>query len=41
LDIPAIKAILANQRWNIDETSVMKGYDLNDLIVSHVKKRKI
>jgi len=41
LDIPAIRAIPANQRWNINETGVMEGYGLNGLVVGHAEKRKI
>ena len=41
LDIPAIRAIPANQRWNMDETGVMEGYGLNGLVVGHAEKRKI
>ena len=41
LDIPAIRAIPASQRWNMDETGVMKGYGLNVLVVGHAEKRKI
>src|ERR1700712_1111053 len=41
LDISAIRAIPANQRWNMDETGVMEGYGLNGLVVGHAEKRKI
>src|ERR1700712_2247245 len=40
LDMPAIRAIPANQRWNKDETGVMEGYGLNGLVVCHAEKRK-
>ncbi len=41
LEIPAIKAIPASQRWNIDETGVMEGYGLNGFVVGHAEKRKV
>ena len=41
LDIPAIRAIPANQRWNMDETGVMEGYGLNGYIVGNAEIRKI
>src|ERR1700712_2894714 len=41
LDILAIRAIPANQRWNKAETGIMEGYGLNGLVVGHVEKRKI
>ena len=41
LEIPAIRAISASQRWNMDETGIMEGYDLNRLVVGHAEKRKV
>src|ERR1700712_5681860 len=41
LDIPEVRAIPANKRWNMDETGTMEGYSLNGLVVGHVEKRKI
>ena len=41
LEIPAIKAIPASQRWNMDETGIMEGYGLNGFIVGHAGKRKV
>ncbi len=41
LEIPAIKAIPANQRWNMDETGVMEGYGLNRYVVGSIEIRKI
>lgn len=41
LDIPAIRAIPANQRWNMDETGVMEGYGLNGYVVGSAETRKI
>jgi hypothetical protein len=41
LEIPAIKAIPASQRWNMDETGIMEGYGLNGLVVGHAEKRKV
>ncbi|RKF81401.1 hypothetical protein GcM3_036032, partial [Golovinomyces cichoracearum] len=41
LEIPAIRAIPANQRWNMDETGVMEGYGLNGYVVGSVETRKI
>jgi len=41
LEIPAIRAIPASQRWNMNETGIMEGYDLNELVVGHAEKRKV
>lgn len=41
LEIPAIKAILTSQRWNINETGIMENYGLNGFIVRHARKRKV
>lgn len=41
LDIPAIRAIPANQRWNMDETGVMEGYGLNGYVVGSAETRKV
>ena len=41
LEIPAIRAILASQRWNMDETGIMEGYGLNGLVIGHAEKRKV
>ena len=41
LEIPAIKAIPASQRWNMDETSIMEGYGLNGYVIGNAKSRKI
>ena len=41
LEIPAIKAIPASQRWNMDETGIMEGYGLNEFVVGHAGKRKV
>jgi len=41
LEILAIRAIPASQRWNMDETGIMEGYGLNELVVRHAKKRKV
>lgn len=41
LEIPAIRAIPASQRWNMDETGIMEGYGLNGLVVGHAEKRKV
>ena len=41
LDIPAIRAIPANQRWNIDETGVIEGYSLNGYVIGSIETRKV
>ena len=41
LDVPAIRAIPASQRWNMDETGIIEGYGLNGLVVGHAKKHKV
>ena len=41
LEIPAIRAIPASQRWNMDKTGIMEGYGLNGLVVGHAEKRKV
>ena len=41
LDIPAIRAIPANQRWNMDEAGIMEGYGLNGYVVGSVEIRKV
>ena len=41
LDIPAVRAIPANQRWNMDETGIMEGYGLNGYVVGSAEIRKV
>ena len=41
LEIPAIKIIKAENRWNIDEAGVMEGQGLNGLVVGSAKRRFI
>jgi len=41
LKIPVIRAIPASQRWNINKTSIIKGYGLNELVIRHAEKRKV
>ena len=36
-----IKAIPANQRWNMDETGIMEGYGLNGYVVGSAETCKI
>jgi 4-hydroxybenzoate polyprenyltransferase len=39
LDIPEIKAILPENRWNIDEAGIMEGQGVNGLVVGSVNQR--
>jgi 4-hydroxybenzoate polyprenyltransferase len=41
LEIPAIKAIKPENRWNMDEARIIKGQGLNGLVVKSARKRFI
>jgi 4-hydroxybenzoate polyprenyltransferase len=41
LEIPAIKAIKPENRWNMDEAGIIKGQGLNGLVVERAQKRFI
>ena len=41
LEVPAIKAIKAKHRWNMDEAGIMEGQGENGLVVGSVHKRFI
>jgi 4-hydroxybenzoate polyprenyltransferase len=40
-EIPAIKAIKPENRWNIDKAGIIKGQGLNSLAVKSAQKRFI
>jgi hypothetical protein len=39
LEVPAVKAIKAENRWNMDEAGIMEGQGENGLVVGSVQKR--
>jgi 4-hydroxybenzoate polyprenyltransferase len=39
LQIPAIKAILPENRWNMDEAGIMEGLGINGLVIGHANRR--
>ncbi len=39
LEIPAIKAIPPENRWNMDEAGIMEGYGVNGYVVGHTNRR--
>ena len=41
LEIPAIKAIKPENRWNIDEAGIIEGQGENGLVVGSTEKRFI
>jgi hypothetical protein len=41
LAVPAIKAILPENRWNMDEAGIMEGYGLNGFVVGYTERRFI
>jgi len=41
LEIPAVKAIKPENRWNMDEASIMEGQGENGLVVGSVDRRQI
>ena len=41
LEVPAIKAIKPENRWNIDEAGIMEGQGENGLVVGSAGKRFI
>jgi 4-hydroxybenzoate polyprenyltransferase len=41
LEVPVIKAIKAENRWNIDEAGIIEGQGENRLVVGSVQKRFI
>jgi hypothetical protein len=41
LEIPAIKAIKPENRWNMDEAGIMEGQGENGLVVRSTEKRFI
>jgi hypothetical protein len=41
LNIPAITAIKPENRWNMDESGIMEGYEANGLVVKSFERRAI
>ncbi|EDO04142.1 hypothetical protein SS1G_06625 [Sclerotinia sclerotiorum 1980 UF-70] len=41
LDLPAIKYIKPENRWNMDEAGIMEGQDLNSMVLGSSKRRFI
>jgi hypothetical protein len=39
LQIPAIKAILPENQWNMDEAGIMEGFGVNGLVIGHANRR--